>query len=113
MSGPIVFLIFFFVQLQHRVIDNSIGKVFEVEVTDVNNDGKVDLLVTTNGNNGTLLVYEIPDDFRSGTYRKHVIDVGFTPRPHGVGKGAPGNVFTARPNVATKGYTILYILFSR
>lgn len=46
------------------MIDNSIGRVFDVELADLNNDGRVDLLVTTNGNNGSLLVYEIPDDFR-------------------------------------------------
>lgn len=40
------------------------GRVFEVEITDLNNDGRLDLLVTTNGANGTLLAYEIPDDFR-------------------------------------------------
>ena len=64
----------------------------------------MDLLVSTNGNNGTVLVYEIPDDFRTGTYTKHVIDVGFTPRKSGTGKGAPGNVFAARPNASAKGY---------
>lgn len=40
------------------------GRVFEVEIADLNNDGRLDLLVTTNGANGTLLAYEIPDDFR-------------------------------------------------
>jgi hypothetical protein len=47
------------------VIDDAIGKVFEVDIADLNNDGRMDLLVTTNsGRNGTLLAYEIPDDFR-------------------------------------------------
>ena len=51
--------------MQSRVIDNSIGKVFEVDIADLNNDGRMDLLITTNsGSNGTLLAYEIPDDFR-------------------------------------------------
>ena len=90
-------------QIQHRVIDDAIGAVFEVEVVDVNNDGKLDLLVSTNGNNGTVLVYEIPDDFRTGIYVKHVIAVGFKPRSLGIGKGAPGNVFAAQPNAAVKG----------
>ena len=91
------------VQLQRRIIDDSIGSVFEVEVVDLNNDGKMDLLVTTNGNNGTLLAYEIPDDFRTGNYNKHVLAVGFTPRRPGTGKGAPGNVFATQPNSAAKG----------
>ncbi|KAH3882509.1 uncharacterized protein LOC127831467 [Dreissena polymorpha] len=78
-------------ELQSRVIDNSIGRVFDVELADLNNDGRVDLLVTTNGNNGSLLAYEIPDDFRTGRFIKHVIAVGFTPRKPGTGKGAPGS----------------------
>lgn len=51
-------------QLQSRVIDDKVGRVFEVDIADLNNDGRPDLLVTTNGANGTLLAYEIPDDFR-------------------------------------------------
>ena len=101
------FISFLLLQLQHRVIDNTIGAVFEIEVTDVNNDGRDDLLVSTNGNNGTVLVYEIPDDFRTGTYKKHVIAVGFTPRLHITGKGAPGNVFAARPNTLAKGWVFM------
>ncbi|KAL4225728.1 hypothetical protein ACF0H5_016417 [Mactra antiquata] len=86
-------------KIQSRVIDNQIGSVFEVEVTDLNNDGKPDLLVTTNGSNGTLLAYQIPDDFRTGTFIKHTIDVGFRPRTSGIGKGAPGSAFTIYPNI--------------
>ena len=46
------------------MIDESIEAVFEVQLEDVNNDGRLDLLVTNNGNNGSVFVYEIPDDFR-------------------------------------------------
>lgn len=87
-------------KVQHRVIDSNIGKGFELEVVDLNNDGRLDLLVSTNGKNGTLLAYEIPDDFRTGTYTKHVIAVGFIPRKSGPGIGSAGNVLTARPNTA-------------
>lgn len=51
-------------QIFNRFLDNTIGAVFEVKLTDVNNDGKTDLLVTNNGNNGSVFVYEIPEDFR-------------------------------------------------
>ena len=47
------------------MIDATIGSVFEIELVDLNNDGRQDLLVTTNGANGTLLAFEVPDDFRS------------------------------------------------
>ena len=52
-------------QIKSRVIEKNIGHVFDVDIGDVNNDGKPDLLVTVNGiNNGAVYVYEIPDDFR-------------------------------------------------
>jgi len=96
--------------LTSRVIDDTIGSVFEVDIVDVNNDGRLDLLVTTNGANGTLLAYEIPDDFRTGQFIKHTIAVGFIPRQSGTGKGAPGNVITVYPtttNNTTKPVIIL------
>ncbi|KAJ8298842.1 hypothetical protein KUTeg_022902 [Tegillarca granosa] len=52
-------------QIKSRVIDDTIGSVFEVQTEDLNSDGKVELLVTNNGNNGSIFVYEIPNDFRT------------------------------------------------
>ena len=46
------------------MIDESTVAVFEVQLEDVNNDGRLELLVTNNGNNGSVFVYEIPYDFR-------------------------------------------------
>jgi len=46
-------------------VESKIGHVFDVEVTDVNMDGHLDLLVTTNAISGAgVYVYEIPADFR-------------------------------------------------
>lgn len=51
--------------MKSRVIDNTIGHVFDVQFDDINNDGKIDLLVTSNGLSNTgVYVYEIPADFR-------------------------------------------------
>ena len=47
------------------VVDSTAGKPFDVLVTDINGDHKLDILVTTNSDhNGTVVVYEVPDDFR-------------------------------------------------
>jgi hypothetical protein len=46
------------------VIDKTIGSVFDVTLTDLNIDGKPDLLVTNNGASGSLFAYEVPSDFR-------------------------------------------------
>ncbi|VDI79775.1 Hypothetical predicted protein [Mytilus galloprovincialis] len=50
-------------KIKSRLIDNSIGNVFDVTVANLNNDGKPDLLVTNNGEIGSLYAYEVPSDF--------------------------------------------------
>ncbi|XP_060562491.1 uncharacterized protein LOC132722077 [Ruditapes philippinarum] len=89
-------------EVKSRIIDATIGAVFEVKLDDVNNDGRMDLLVTNNGNNGSVFVYEIPDDFRTGQFKRHVISTGYVPISTGNGKGAPGSSFTARISNNTK-----------
>ena len=50
-------------QIKHRVIDTE--RFFNLEFSDVNKDGRLDLLVTKNAQiNGEVYAYEIPDDFR-------------------------------------------------
>ena len=67
---------------------------------DMNGDGCLDLLVTINSvTNGTLLVYEIPDDFRTGAYVSHVIASGFYSRSGLQGGGAPGFAISFYPQV--------------
>lgn len=45
-------------------MDSTAGALFDVEINDINGDGKEDLLVVSNGMNGSVLAYEIPNDFR-------------------------------------------------
>ena len=59
-----------------------------------------DLLVTINSvTDGTLLIYEIPDDFRTGEYVSHVIASGFYSRSGLQGGGAPGQAISFYPQV--------------
>ena len=68
----------------------------------MNNDGRLDLLVTINSvDDGTLLVYEIPDDFRTGEYVSHVLASGFFSRSGLNGGGAPGQAMNFYPEVNT------------
>ncbi|XP_064610023.1 uncharacterized protein LOC135473979 isoform X2 [Liolophura sinensis] len=82
--------------VKSRVIDDNfeIGPFFDVQVADVNGDGKYDLLATSsNDRNGSLIVYELPDDFRTGQFKKHVIASGFKPKGFGRGKSSPGSAY--------------------
>jgi len=50
-----------------RVVDDTIGQPFDLQLEDFDNDGKIDLLVTAFDDNilvksGTVYIYEIPDD---------------------------------------------------
>ncbi|XP_069133848.1 uncharacterized protein [Argopecten irradians] len=85
-------------QVHSRVIDNTIGGVFEVEIVDLNGDGKLDLLVSENGEKGVLYAFEIPADFRTGNFTRHTLAQGFSPRKSGTGKGAPGSPTAVFPN---------------
>ncbi|XP_070564037.1 uncharacterized protein [Ptychodera flava] len=84
-------------QTHIRVIDEGIGRYFDLEVADLNMDGRLDLLVSVNRNfNGTLVAYEIPDNFIKDEWPRHLLADGFDGGP-GEGNGAPGSGFTFRP----------------
>ncbi|GFR86198.1 S-adenosyl-L-methionine-dependent tRNA 4-demethylwyosine synthase [Elysia marginata] len=71
--------------VRSRDIDRAVGTPalpglpFGVEVHDVNKDGKDDIVLSLNDPaNGGIYVYEVPDDFRTGTFTRHVIANGFS-----------------------------------
>lgn len=83
-------------KVHSRTVDTTAGALFDVEINDVNGDGREDLLVVSNGMNGSVLVYEIPSDFRTDNFPRHTIATNFVPRSTGQGKGAPGSAFCIR-----------------
>lgn len=81
--------------------DNVLGGVIEggreyhdVVTADINNDGKVDLLLSIGANEGgSVEVYEIPEDFREmDLYQNHVLASGFNSRNNGQEGRTPGVV---------------------
>eukprot|EP00058_Branchiostoma_floridae_P006039 XP_002591527.1 hypothetical protein BRAFLDRAFT_105199 [Branchiostoma floridae] len=84
--------------IRTATIDDDSERYFDVQLTDVNGDGKDDLLVVTSSEtNGTVRVYEIPEDFRTGTWERHVIASGFSvPGNMTMGKGTPGSAVILR-----------------
>lgn len=75
---------------------------YDVQIVDVNRDGKQDILTTVvDRTNGTVEVWEIPNDFRNGDqYVRHVIAAGFAARTGGTEGRSPG---VARPFYPTGG----------
>lgn len=72
-------------------ISEDQGAPFDVVVADVNKDGNLDVVLTLNDpKNGTVVVYEFPQDFRTGTFKSHVIASGYVEETGGPKAGAPG-----------------------
>jgi len=90
--------------VQSIVIDKSIGGVFNLQYIDVNGDGRKDLLVTNNRNDGKggVYVYELPGDiFAPGAkWTRHELASGFKPvNPLLPGQGGPGTARAIQPNL--------------
>jgi len=61
--------------INERVIDNN-GWFFDLQIADVNADGRDDVMVTTwtyGTQQGTVMVYEIPCDFIRDKWSRHVL----------------------------------------
>ena len=62
--------------VQSRVIDNTLGSAFDLQVVDINADGKLDLLVTNHENNATfssLYAYEIPVNWQTDPWPRYIL----------------------------------------
>nr|XP_054765187.1 uncharacterized protein LOC129271964 [Lytechinus pictus] len=81
-------------RIYSRIIDAVVGEsYFDAYVTDANRDGRTDVLVTASSEvNGKLLAFEIPDDFRTEEWTRHLIADGFVPILSQEGQGSPGIV---------------------
>ncbi|XP_078584730.1 uncharacterized protein LOC144866912 [Branchiostoma floridae x Branchiostoma japonicum] len=97
--------------INSAVIDDGL-QYFSVEVADLNADGKDDLLVTVNSpNNGTVYVYEVPEDAATQPFKRILLKSGYSvPGFFLNGKGAPGSAFPFYPSTNGKGKP--YILVS-
>ncbi|XP_070563363.1 uncharacterized protein [Ptychodera flava] len=83
--------------IRHRVIDQDRGHYFDLVIDDLNNDGRLDLMVTVNKNwGGHVMAYEIPDNFITDDWPAHLLAEGFD-GGYMYGRGAPGSGFTFRP----------------
>ena len=97
---------------QQKVIDNTIGRVFDVEVTSLNGNGDKALLVTNHINKtskSAVFAYEIPNDIVQGTFIKHTLWSGIKTVKKGFGQASPGNAmsFSISENNTEKPYILV------
>jgi len=95
--------------LVYNVIDSSIGHAFDVQLTDVNGDGKVDLLVTNHQGtsdtpSGSVYAYEIPSNINlPGTaWTRHTLATDLPVLQPGLNQASPGSARAFHVNVNTK-----------
>ena len=91
--------------LHMRYIDESIGPAFMVQITDLNNDGSKDLLVTNHvgDTGGSVFGYEIPSDTLNGEFKKHTLASDFPVTESGSHQAAPGFAYAFKPYSLYKG----------
>lgn len=75
-----------------RVIDDTIGAVFDLEAADLNSDGRLDLVVTNHEgkNKGAIYAYEIPRTFKTAAWSRRTLLSGITTELHGINQASPG-----------------------
>lgn len=97
-----------------RIIDDTIGRVFSVDVVDLDGDGEDELLVTNHVSDESLsgvYAYEIPPtkadgtrDLEAGNFTKHIIATGFKTKFSLLPGGAsPGFSYAFHPEVGASG----------
>jgi hypothetical protein len=88
-----------------RAIDRELGSPFDLQLSDINNDGKLDLLVTNHENTAKagVFAYEIPENFQSGEWTRHTLYSGFVTRANKLlnrFQASPGTATAFHPNIA-------------
>jgi hypothetical protein len=89
-------------QFVNRVIDDKLGSAFDLQVVDVNFDGRRDLLVTNHESTASasgVFAYEIPEDLKKGSFIKHVLFSGIQTRQKGPNQASPGAPLAFYPAV--------------
>lgn len=101
--------------VKQSVIDDVGGPFFAVQRSDLNGDGKMDLLVTNNQDNagsdgtGSVFAYEQPAAGITGKWTKHVLATGFIPNPTTLpsqgphSRGSPGRSTAFQAKTSAKG----------
>jgi len=87
--------------LQSRILDDTSGPGFSCTWTDLNGDGRLELLATNHQNqNGSVYAYSFDgDDPATATVSRHVLASGFSAVTTKQGTASPGDAFAFQPKV--------------
>jgi hypothetical protein len=82
-----------------KVLDGSIGAAFDLELVDLNGDSHLDLLATNHegGGSASIFAYEIPADYKNGTWTRHTLLTGIKTEKGGMNQASPGSAFAVQP----------------
>jgi len=89
-----------------KTIIGKEGAYINIEIVDVNNDGRLDILTSVSGfrgQPGKVICYEVPDNaaFYKGTWKKHILSSSFPPTEN-YRRISPGGVYAFYPGKSTK-----------
>ncbi|MEB3237391.1 MAG: VCBS repeat-containing protein [Candidatus Sericytochromatia bacterium] len=87
---------------QRRVLDDTLGSAFDLDLVDLDGDGKRDLLVTNHEADAKAAVfaYTVPADFRTASWPRHVLLSGIKTRNGGMNQASPGQAVAFQPEPA-------------
>ncbi len=82
-----------------KVLDSKIGSAFDLEVVELNGDGRPDLLATTHegGSTASIFADEIPTDFKTASWTRHTLLTGIKTEKGGFHQASPGTAFAVQP----------------
>eukprot|EP00128_Syssomonas_multiformis_P016799 Colp12_sorted_trinity150504_noHs@11192 len=84
---------------KHRIIDDTLGPVFDLQIVDLNGDGRPEILATNHvgkADKSGVFAYEIPDDWAKGTFKKHVLATNIPTLQGGPAQASPGTATAFR-----------------
>lgn len=88
----------------YKIIDENLGAGFDLSLSDLNNDSKLDILATNHqaDASASIFAYELPQNPLQDQWKRRVLLTGIETRNKGQGQGSPGSAFAFFPNTKSK-----------
>ncbi|NBX16038.1 MAG: hypothetical protein EBR09_01590 [Proteobacteria bacterium] len=86
---------------QNVVLDNTLGAAFDIQLNDLNADGKIDLLVTNHepDSKASVFGYEF-DPYTLKILKRHTLLTGIETRQKGIKQASPGTILAFHPTLS-------------